>query len=160
MNPQLALVPFESRHAPGVVEVIRSVFVEYRMTFDLSGYDADLRDIPASYLARGGTFAVLVDGTRVMGTVAVLPRDAAECEIKRLYLRPEVRGQGHGRRLLEHALDWARAAGYRRAIAWSDARLGTAHEVYRRMRFASIGERVTDDIDRSQEYGFALDLAL
>jgi hypothetical protein len=40
------------------------------------------------------------------------------------------------------------------AIAWSDVRLETAHQVYDRLGFERIGERVIEDIDRSREYGF------
>lgn len=152
------LVPFSREHAGGVVEVIASVFAEYAMTFDLASYDADLQDIEASYVARAGVFVVLVDAERVVGSAAAVPRAAAECEIKRVYLLPVYRGRGHGRRLLQHVVDWAREHGYRRAIAWSDVRLQTAHEVYRRMGFATIGERVCDDIDQSCEVGFALEL--
>ena len=153
---EVRIVPFSRDHAGGAVDVIASVFAEYAMTFDLAAYDADLRDIDASYAGRGGAFAVLVDDDRVVGTVGVVPHGGAECEIKRLYLRPAYRGRGHGRRLLQHVLDWARARGCQRAVAWSDVRLQTAHEVYRRMGFDTIGERVCDDIDRSCEVGFAL----
>jgi GNAT superfamily N-acetyltransferase len=157
VNPRI--VPFAPVHGTAAVEIIRNVFVEYGMTFDLDGFDADLLDVPASYLAPGGTFAVLLDDERVIGTVAALPHDHVECEIKRLYLLPAARGQGHGRRLLEHVLGWARDAGHRRAIAWSDVRLARAHVLYSRLGFARIGERECEDIDRSREYGFALDLA-
>lgn len=152
------LVPFSREHAAGVVDVIASVFAEYAMTFDPADYDADLQDIEASYLARGGIFAVLLDTGRVVGTVAALPHGPTDSEIKRLYLLPAYRGRGHGRRLLQHVLEWARERGHRRAVAWSDVRLQTAHEVYRRMGFATIGERVCDDIDRSCEIGFQLDV--
>ena len=48
----------------------------------------------------------------------------------------------------------AREAGYREVVAWSDVRLATAHQVYDRLGFERIGERVIDDIDQSHEYGF------
>lgn len=152
---EVRLVPFAREHATGAVDVIATVFAEYAMTFDLADFDADLQDIEGSYAGRGGVFVVLLDGARVVGTVGALPH-AGECEIKRLYLLPSYRGRGHGRRLLQHVLDWARARGCHRAVAWSDVRLQTAHEVYRRMGFTTIGERVTEDIDRSCEVGFAL----
>ena len=140
------------------MDVIAAVFAEYAMTLDVASFDADLQDIHASYVGRGGLFAVLLDGHRVVGTVGALPHGAAECEIKRLYLRPSYRGLGYGRRLLQHVLEWARERGFARAVAWSDVRLQTAHEVYRRMGFATIGGRVCDDIDRSHEIGFSIDV--
>jgi GNAT superfamily N-acetyltransferase len=154
-----ALVPFAGAHAAAVVELIASVFVEYGMTFDPGDFDADLLDVPAHYTACGGAFTVLLDAGRVAGTVAVLPREGGACEVKRLYLRREVRGRGHGRRLMEHVLGWATAQGFERMIAWSDTRLVTAHALYRRLGFRSMGERITDDPDQSHEYGFVLALS-
>jgi putative acetyltransferase len=79
--------------------------------------------------------------------------------VKRVYLLAEHRGRGHGRALIEHVLGWAAARGYRRALAWSDARFVTAHAVYERLGFARVGERTLDDLDHSREYGFEKRLA-
>jgi putative acetyltransferase len=154
-----AIVPFETSHAPAVLDVIGAVFREYAMTFDPSGFDADLTDIRGYYLERGGRFWVLVDDGRVVGTVAVIPSGPLACEIKRLYLFPEYRGRGLGRALMERTLDWATASGYRHIVAWSDVRLTTAHSVYERMGFGRFGERTVEDADRSREYGFRRELA-
>src|SRR5919197_4358120 len=149
-----AIVPFGAAPAPAVLDVIGAVFREYAMPFDPSGFDADLTDVRRYYLERGGRFWVLVDDGRVVGTVAVVPNGRVACEIKRLYLLPEYRGRGLGRALMEQTLDWARASGYQHIVAWSDARLRTAHGVYERMGFTRFGERTVEDADRSREYGF------
>ena len=151
----LTIVPFAPPHAPGVIDVIGTVFAEYGMTFDPDDFDADLRDIERNYIALGGVFSVLLDGGRVVGTVAAVPKSETACEIKRLYLLAPLRGRGQGRALMEHVLGWARAAGFREAIAWSDVRLLTAHVVYDRLGFERIGERQVEDIDKSRELGFS-----
>ena len=158
-GPAPALVPWSAEHTPAIVDLIGAVFAEYGMTFDPGAYDADLRDIPGYYLEPGGWFGVLVDGGRVVGTVAVLPTGATACEVKRLYLHPDYRGQRHGRALMEHALRWADERGYRVVVAWSDERLPEAHGLYRRLGFEQFGERLCDDIDRSREYGFRRSIA-
>jgi putative acetyltransferase len=149
----VSLEPFAPAHAPGVLRVIGLVFAEYGMTFDPPGFDADLLDIERHY-GDGGWFSVLTDEGRVVGTVAAIPKSEAVCELKRLYLLPDYRERGLGGRLIQHALARARAAGYREVVAWSDVRLATAHQVYDRLGFERIGERVIDDIDQSHEYGF------
>jgi GNAT superfamily N-acetyltransferase len=160
VNGSPAIVPFDPSHAAAVLDVIGTIFDEYAMTFDPSAYDADLTDIPGSYLGRGGRFWVLVDADRVVGTVAGMPADDRACEVKRLYLTAGYRGRGLGRALMDRLLDWACASGFRRVVAWSDARLVTAHGVYERLGFTRFGERICDDIDRSREYGFGKELSV
>ena len=83
-----SIVPFSEHHGAGVLHVIGSIFAEYGMIFEPSGYDADLLDIRRHYRDGGGWFAVLVDGDRVVGTAAAVPANASTCEIKRVYLLP------------------------------------------------------------------------
>src|SRR2546422_4631284 len=100
MRESPAIVPFDASHAAAVLDVIGAVFREYAMTFDPSGFDADLTDIRGSYLERGGRFWVLVDDGRVVGTVAVVPAGRGACAGKRLYLLPPYPGRRLGRALL------------------------------------------------------------
>ena len=153
-----AIVPFQTSHATGVLDLIGTVFREYGMTFDPQDFDADLTDVPGYYGERDGRCWVLVDDGRVVGTVAGVPTGDGSCEVKRLYLAADYRGRGLGRALMQQMLDWARASGCRVVVAWSDGRLVTAHVVYDRLGFVRFGERITDDIDRSHEYGFRLEL--
>jgi putative acetyltransferase len=157
VSAALPLVVCAPMHGPAVVALIQAIFDEYGMTFDLANFDRDLADIDAHYHARGGTFAVLLDGDDVVGTVAAIG-SGDECEIKRLYLDAAYRGRGHGRQLLQHIVDWAAQQGFRRVTAWSDVRLTASHPVYERLGFQRMGERVVDDIDRSAELGFTRDL--
>jgi len=149
-----SLEPFAPHHTADVLRVIGRVFDEYGMTFDPDAFDSDLLDIPRHYAGLSGWFAVLTDEGRVVGTVAAVPKSESSVEIKRLYLLSEYRGRGYGRRLMEHVLARALESGYTEAIAWSDVRLETAHQVYDRLGFERIGERMIEDIDRSREYGF------
>jgi putative acetyltransferase len=150
----VAIVPFTEGHAPGVLEVIGSVFAEYGMTFEPDGFDQDLGAIGDHYFARRGWFAVMVDEQRVVGTVGALPQARRVCEVKRLYLRPEYRGRGYGAALMEYITTWAKQAGFEMVVVWSDARLPLAHRMYERLGFERFGERILQDADRSREYGF------
>ncbi len=145
------IVPAAPEHHPGARDLIGAVYAEYGMTFEPEGFDGDLRDIAGHY---GGAFWVLLDGARVVGTVALLPLETGTVEMKRVYLHQAYRGRGLGRALLEHAMRRAAEAGHRTVVAWSDVRLVHSHPVYERLGFVRFGERVTDDIDRSLEIGF------
>src|SRR2546426_11293860 len=127
MRESPTIVPFDASHAAAVLDVIGAVFREYAMTFDPSGFDADLTDIRGSYLERGGRFWVLVDDGRVVGTVAVVPAGRGACQVQRLSLLPPYRGRGLGRALMGRVFDWGRTSGSGVGVAWSGARLGASH---------------------------------
>ena len=148
------IVPYEERHGPGVLTLIGEIFVEYGLTFDPAGYDADLTRIPAAYHHAGGSFWVLEHDARVAGTVAVLPCSPAEVEIKRVYLEAALRGRGWGKRLVEHAVRWAGARGHRSVVLWSDVKFERSHVMYERLGFERTGIRDCQDIDQSREYRF------
>jgi putative acetyltransferase len=69
-------------------------------------------------------------------------------------VHPSRRRQGWGRRLTELAIDYARRAGRRRMILWSDTRFLDAHRLYRKMGFTQRGMRELHDSNNSVEYGF------
>jgi len=155
-TPQL--LPYKDRWQPGIAAVIKAVYDEYRLTWDPDDYHRDLYTVQETYIDTGGFFSVLVLDGRVIGTVCALDR-GAEAEIERLYLHRDHRGRGYGRLMTEHFLEWARATGHPKAIAWSDKRFNDAHEMYKKMGFTVIGDRVLDDPDSSPEWGFELDLS-
>jgi GNAT superfamily N-acetyltransferase len=82
---------------------------------------------------RGPSAAWLVlyeDGVPVAcGGLRPLPPDAGE--IKRMFVAPEARGRGHGRRLLAELEAIARAAGRRRICLLTTEALAEARALYR-----------------------------
>lgn len=151
------LIPYKDFWQPGIAIVIKGVYEEYGLTWDPDDYHRDLYTVQETYIDSGGFFSALVHNDTVIGTVAGLDR-GEEAEIERLYLLRRYRGRGYGRRMTEYFLNWARIKGHRRAIAWSDKNFTDAHQMYKRMGFALIGDRVLDDPDESPEWGFKLNL--
>ena len=96
----------------------RDLFLEYGESLGFNtcfgGFEQELISLPGDY-AQPRRFAAARErnGNRA-GCVALRPLDATACEMKRLYVRPEFRQAGLGRRLAEAAIAHARAAGYRR----------------------------------------------
>ncbi len=87
-------------------QVIASVLADYGLNWEPDGADQDVLQVEDCYLARGGEFWVVEQAGQVVGTAAYYPIDRPESqtgsavEIRKMYLRPEARGQGLGRFLL------------------------------------------------------------
>ena len=170
----IELLPYEARFAEGIVDVIRDVHVEYGFTWEADGYHRDLYRIEEDYLESGGAFWALVDGGKVVGCTGVTLHDRLRpahdpqglgpierepklkyCELHRLYLLSSSRGKGLGRRMLDASMEFGRAKGCTRMIAWSDVKLPHAHAMYKQAGFVQEpGTRLCNDPDKSLEYGF------
>ena len=105
--------------APGAdLEAVRRLFVEYAESLGISlcfqGFDQELAALPGDYAPPQGCLLLAKEGAEVTGCVGVRPIDEVTCEMKRLYVRPQFRGTGLGRRLAETVIAGARGMGYRR----------------------------------------------
>jgi putative acetyltransferase len=97
--------------------LVFGVLREYGLQPDPDETDVDLNDIESGYLHAGGCFDVLVDSRgAIIGSVALYQLDSITCQLRKTYLSKQVRGQGQGRRLLEHALERAKELGFRRMV--------------------------------------------
>jgi GNAT superfamily N-acetyltransferase len=77
---------------------------------------------------------------RIMGSVFVVEEDAETAKLRMLYVEPEARGEGLGARLVGEVVGFARAAGYRRLILWTNGNLAAARRIYERAGFRLVSE--------------------
>jgi len=138
-----ALRPAANADLPAVWSLISSVLASYGITSNRQTTDRDLVDIEATYWRRKGAFYVLLWGDSVIGTVALQHETDASCELCRMYLAPQHRGQGLGRKLLEHALGEARARGFKEIHLKTASVLVEAIALYRRAGFSVVDGAVT-----------------
>jgi putative acetyltransferase len=119
-----------------IEHVVFTVLAEYGLQGDPGATDADLADIAAHYQARGGVFRV-VEGTgaAVLGCGGLYPLGGDEAELRKMYLLPEARGHGLGRRLLDDLLGEARARGFRRVVLETASVLREAIALYTKVGF-------------------------
>jgi putative acetyltransferase len=136
MEDGTVLRPASNADTPAVRELVFAVLREFGLTPDPAQTDADLTDLKASYLSRGGRFDLLIgpDG-KLLGTVGLYPVDRETVELRKMYLRPEARGHGYGRRLLDHALAEGRKMGFRRMTLETASVLRDAIAMYTRYGF-------------------------
>lgn len=126
----------ESRDADAIRRLVSAVLVEYGLVPDPGGTDADLADPVGSYTSIGGHFWVVEDAEGVVvGTCGLHPIEEGVVELRKMYLAPALRGRGWGRRLLEHALDAARADGCVRVELETASVLTEAIALYKKYGF-------------------------
>lgn len=157
----IAIRPYDRAcHGDGPWRVIASVFREYGYEFDTDGYDRDVQDPDAYFIAPGGGFAVAEDASgKVIGCTGHGPGGAdGVFELKRLYVLAEARRGGAGERLVRWVIDEVRARGGRRIVLYSDIAFLDAHRLYRRMGFSNHRFRYADDPWHTPEWGFVMDL--
>jgi ribosomal protein S18 acetylase RimI-like enzyme len=93
---------------------------------------------PEEMVPPDGVFVLVVDSDLVVAGGGIRRLDDGVAEIKRMFVMPEARGRGHGRRLLD-ALEGAAAdLGYRAVRLDTAQSMTTAMEMYRRSGFRDI----------------------
>lgn len=73
--------------------------------------------------------------TQVAGCVMVQPVEDGVTEMRRLYVRPALRGQGIGLALMQAAIDAARKAGYHTVRLETLEAMEAARALFRRLGF-------------------------
>lgn len=81
-----------------------------------------------------------LDGTPV-GSVFVVRHDAQNAKLRLLHVDASARGLGIGQRLVEEAMTFARAVGYKRMVLWTNAALTDARRLYERAGFELLTEQ-------------------
>ena len=103
---------FQIRHwQPGdrsaAAAVIQSVLAEYGLNWDPLEADRDVMEVEQAYHHTGGEFWIIAHSDKIVGTAGYYPvsRGNNAVEIRKMYLLPEVRGQGLGTFLLKQLED-------------------------------------------------------
>jgi ribosomal protein S18 acetylase RimI-like enzyme len=139
--------------APAVDEAktLRELFREYQrwLNVDLcfQNFEAELAGLPGAYTPpRGGAWIARVDG-KVAGCIALRPLDEGQCEMKRLWVRPDYRGLGLGRRLAEVAIRAACEAHYQAMCLDTLGQMSEAHALYDSLGFVEIPAYYDNPLD-------------
>lgn len=153
----LVLRPVRDGDAQDLFGLLSLCFAEYPGCFvDPHGDLPDLVHPARSFADKGGAYWVVEDPSgRVGACVGVDFPAAGTAELHRLYVRPDLRGSGLGRRLVEHVEAEAASLGAQRMTLWSDTRFSNAHRLYERLGYRRAGEvRALGDISNSSEFFF------
>src|SRR5512136_627647 len=97
--------------SPDQIDEVRRLFREYErfLGVDLcfQSFEEELAGLPGQYGPPDGVLLMAMDSQQSAGCAALRKVENGICEMKRLYLRPEYRGRGLGRRLAERIVSEA-----------------------------------------------------
>ena len=125
---------------------VRSLFTEYANSLPIDlcfqNFEAELALLPGDYAAPRGALMLARSQQKLVGCCALRPLDAVDypnaCEMKRLYVRPALRGCGLGRRLAEAVMEAAQQAGYACMLLDTLSEMETARAMYRELGFTEV----------------------
>jgi len=96
------------------IQMARELFEEYAVGIGISlcfqNFDQELAGLPGKYALPDGRLLLAYSDDRLAGCIALRKLDSRSCEMKRLFLRNDFRGQGLGRALVQAIIDEAKAS--------------------------------------------------
>jgi putative acetyltransferase len=125
------------------------VLAEYGLGWEPAGADRDVLEVESAYQQVGGEFWVVEQAGQIVGTAAYYPigRSPNAVEIRKMYLRSTVRGQGLGRLLLTQLEGAIAAAGYDTIWIETASVLREAVQLYERSGYQPATGVETDRCD-------------
>ena|SRR5215213_1304401 len=133
---EILIRPATNEDCASVQNLVFGILREYGLTIETSGTDADLADIEANYLHRGGVFEILEDAAgNLLGTVGLYPLDAETVELRKMYFDKKLRGRGVGKKMLERMIETAKSLGYKRIYLETASILKEAAALYEKYGF-------------------------
>ena len=121
------------------LEQVRQFFRNYAawlgVDLDYQNFGEEMASLPGAYAAPAGRLFFAEFEGRPAGCVGIRPSSDGVCEMKRLYVEPDMRGNGIGRQLALAAIKAAKALGYRKVMMDTLPAMRIAVKLYRELGF-------------------------
>ena len=125
-------------------EIIKELFVEYSNIRGAEScfvsFDKELNDLVGFY--EGGAMLVGYEDENSVACIAIKKIDDETCEAKRLFIKPEHRGNGYARIMLNSMLDKAGELGFKEVtFTTKPSVMEIGYGLYKRMGFEEVSEK-------------------
>jgi GNAT superfamily N-acetyltransferase len=132
-------------------------FAAHFQHHDQTASEKIINALPEPYVPpRGGLWVAFVDG-KGSGCAALREIDDETAEVKRMYVDPEMRGNGIARLLASHVIQKARDIGYKRLRLGTLATMKPAQSLYESLGFQPIPAYRPDEFGHTVFYELVLD---
>jgi GNAT superfamily N-acetyltransferase len=142
-SSQTAGLIISQASAPAEIAQIKDLFLEYARSLGFSlcfqNFEQELAHLPGDYAPPHGRLLLARSGDQPAGCVALHRLHAYYCEMKRLFVRPQFRGNGLGSTLIRRVIEDARQIGYRfMRLDTVEPVMQQAVQIYRNLGFREI----------------------
>jgi ribosomal protein S18 acetylase RimI-like enzyme len=124
------------------IKIAKNLFLEYAGSLDFElcfqDFDTELAELPGEYEAPDGRLFIAELDNKPAGCIALRKIDTNICEMKRLYVKPEYRELGIGKKLAYKLVEEARKIGYKKMRLDTVPSMKTAQNLYYSMGFREI----------------------
>lgn len=144
-------ITFKMVDSDELIEQTRKIFREYQESIEtdlcFQKFEEELASLPGKYsLPQGRLYLTFIDD-EIVGCVALRPMEDKNCEMKRLYVRPEYRGIGLGRILAEKIINDAKEIGYKKMFLDTLDTMTFAVKLYNKLGFQDSHEYCFNPIE-------------
>ena len=138
-----AVITFAQAVSAADIAVARTLFKEYEQSIGVSlcfqNFDQELANLPGDYAPPSGRLLLVRVDDQIAGCIALRKLDDSTSEMKRLYLRPESRGRGLGKPIVQTLIHEAKLIGYSKIrLDTIPGRMDQAINLYRSIGFKEI----------------------
>ena len=121
----------------------------FQTYLDVQNYDEEIKHLEAKYGMPDGRLYVVYCDEELAGCIGLRKIDNRNCEMKRLYVRPEFRGKKIGNLLVEKIIDDAKEIGYSYMLLDTLPFLHSAIYMYKKYGFYEIESYNDSPMDTS-----------
>ena len=122
-------------------EVIKDLFKEYSQIKGAEGcfvsFDKEISDLGGFYA--GGAILLGFEDEIPVACIAIRKMDNNKCEGKRLFIKPEYRGKGYARKMMNAMLEEAKKLGFKELVFTTRPEvMAIGYGLYKRMGFEEL----------------------
>lgn len=137
------MIEIINAETPDEIEEARKLFREYETSLDLNlcfqNFDEEVLNLPGKYSAPEGRLFLAFSDENPAGCIALRKLEDEICEMKRLFVREEFRGQKIGVLLIEKIIAEAGKIGYKKMrLDTHPPKMGKAVKLYESYGFREI----------------------
>ncbi len=128
---------------PEHIEYARKLFFEYESLIGLNlcfqNFEEEVANLPGKYAVPDGRLFLAFSNEKIAGCIALRKLENEVCEMKRLFVKDDFRGQKIGINLIEKLLEDARKIGYKKMrLDTFPPKMGQAVKLYESYGFREI----------------------